>query len=72
MRKTCQICRQPIVERPIREDQSQNGVKVIVFRFKNGSTVVDASCQCFGTTFRLHSNERCPLLQRLRAEDAQR
>jgi hypothetical protein len=46
------------------EDQSRNGVKVIVYRFKNG-TSVDAACQCFGAPFRLHSNERCPLLLRL-------
>lgn len=55
--KTCRTCRQPVREKP-----------VIVHRFKNGSTVVEASCQCFGTTFRLHSSESCPLLRRLRAE----
>lgn len=65
--KTCRTCHQPVREKPVREDQSQNGVRVIVHRFKNG-TVVEASCQCFGTLFRLHSNESCPLLRRLRAE----
>lgn len=49
-----------VPEQPIREDQSRNGVTVTVFRFKNGSTVVDASCQCFGAPFRLHSSDRCP------------
>lgn len=52
------------------DDQSRNGVKVIVYRFKNGSTAVDAICQCFGAVERLHSNERCPLLQRLRKGEA--
>ncbi len=63
---SCRTCRQPIPEKPIREDQSRNGVTVTVFRFKNGSTVVNASCQCFGAPFRLHSNDRCPLLQQQR------
>lgn len=54
-------------EKPVAEDQSRNGVRVIVYRFKNGSTVVDTTCQCFGSTRRLHSNEKCPLLLRLRA-----
>lgn len=67
--KTCRTCRQPVREEPTREDQSRNGVRVIVYRFKNGSTAVDASCQCFGHTFRLHSSENCPLLRRLRAGD---
>ncbi len=61
----CRTCRQPIPDKPAREDQSLNGVRVTKFRFKNGSTVVDATCQCFGLSFRLHSNERCPLLQRM-------
>ena len=50
----------------MKEDQSKNGVTVTVYRYKNGGTVVDATCQCFGAPFRLHSNERCPLLLRLR------
>ena len=66
-KKTCRTCRQPIPERPVKEDQSQNGVTVTVYHFNNGGTVVDASCQCFGTTFRLHSNDRCPLLLKHRA-----
>jgi hypothetical protein len=43
---------------------------VHVHRFKNGGTVVDADCQCFGLPFRLHTNDRCPLLRRLRARAA--
>jgi hypothetical protein len=43
-----------------REDQSRNGVRVIVYRTENGS-VVDADCQCFGHPGRLHSTDRCPL-----------
>lgn len=64
--KICRTCRQVVPEKPVREDQSRNEVKVIVYRFKSGSTIVDAVCQCFGAVGRLHSNERCPLLQRLR------
>lgn len=67
MNKRCRTCRQSLPERPVKEDQSRNGVTVTVYRYKNGSTVVDATCQCFGATYRLHSNERCPLLLRLRA-----
>lgn len=66
MARRCRTCRQPIREAPSREDQSRNGVAVTVFRFEGGSTVVDASCQCFGLPFRLHSNEACPLLRRQR------
>lgn len=65
--KTCRTCRQPIPERPVKEDQSANGVTVTVYRYKNGSTVVDAICQCFGASYRLHSNEKCPFLLKLRA-----
>ena len=65
--KICRTCRQPVPEKPVREDQSRNGVKVIVLRFKSG-TVVQATCQCFGAPFRLHSNEQCPLLRRQRRE----
>lgn len=67
--KRCLTCRQTIPEKPAVKDQSQNGVKVIKYRFKNGGSVVDASCQCFGTRFRLHSNERCPLLLHLRRSE---
>jgi hypothetical protein len=48
---------------PIKEDQSQNGVRVIVTRSEGGS-VVEADCQCFGMLWRLHSNPYCPLLIR--------
>lgn len=43
-----------------REDQSRNGVRVIVYRSDEGS-VVDASCECFGSTMRAHSNVLCPV-----------
>ncbi|HSX22582.1 MAG TPA: hypothetical protein VLE97_07400 [Gaiellaceae bacterium] len=65
--KTCRTCRQPVAEKPVAEDQTRNGVKVIVYRFKTGGTIVDATCQCFGSPKRLHTNEKCPLLLRLRA-----
>lgn len=63
----CRTCHQHVPEKPVIEDQSRNGVKVVKYTFKNGSTVVDASCQCFGAPLRLHSSEKCPLLKRLRA-----
>lgn len=63
--KTCRACRQPVPDKPVVENQSRNGVRVRVFRFKSGGTVVDAACQCFGYEFRLHSTERCPLRLRL-------
>lgn len=46
------------------EDQSKNGVRVIVTRWKSGGTTVDATCQCFGSDFRCHSNPSCPNLHR--------
>lgn len=42
------------------EDQSKNGVKVKVHKFKSGTTV-DASCSCFGNKNRAHSNTDCPV-----------
>jgi hypothetical protein len=41
------------------EDQSRNGVRVIVTRHKDGTTV-DASCSCFGIPGRTHSSTSCP------------
>ena len=41
------------------EDQSRNGVRVIVTRTKDGSHV-DASCSCFGFDGRAHNHESCP------------
>jgi hypothetical protein len=49
-------------------DHSQNGVKVISHKFFDnkgellGSTV-ESDCQCFGMTFRTHTNPNCPLLK---------
>lgn len=50
--------------KPATEDQSLNGVRVIVRRNENGS-IVDADCQCFGSEMRMHSNPACPNLKRL-------
>lgn len=47
------------------EDQSQNGVKVIVTRYKNGMTNVDADCSCLGYEGRAHNTHSCPNLKRL-------
>jgi hypothetical protein len=55
--------------KPTREDQSRNGVRVIVYRNENGSTV-DAACQCFGSRRRLHSNPHCPLIEREATSDS--
>ena len=53
-----------------REDQSRNGVKVIVTRFEAGGTTVDADCQCFGIQGRVHSSMLCPL--RLKAMETRK
>ena len=60
--KTCRTCHQPLRKTPVIEDRSENGVTVIKYRFKSGSTYVDASCQCFGHKGRVHSSESCSLL----------
>ncbi len=49
--------------KPTTEDQSKNGVRVIVHRYHDGSTV-DASCACFGSDFRAHSTTSCPNFKR--------
>lgn len=41
--------------------QDRNGVKVRVHEHSNGTTV-EATCQCFGSPLRIHSNPFCPLL----------
>jgi len=40
-------------------NQNKNRVRVSVTKTKEGS-VVNASCQCFGHSFRTHSNPNCP------------
>lgn len=42
------------------EDQTKNGVRVIVTRTRNG-TFVDADCQCYGNPGRAHSSSNCPV-----------
>lgn len=44
-----------------RIDESRSGVRVIVHRQHDGSTV-EADCQCFGSWMRIHSNPSCPVL----------
>lgn len=46
------------------EDQSRNGVRVIVRRTEDGSTV-EADCHCMGSTMSTHSNPYCPNLKRI-------
>lgn len=60
----------PLVDgKPRYEDQSRNGVQVIVRRTENGSTV-EADCHCMGSLMRTHSNPSCPLLERRNREKA--
>lgn len=50
--------------------QDRNGVKVRVHEHPNGTTV-QATCQCFGSPWRLHSTDQCPLFKKQRkAPDA--
>jgi len=42
------------------EQVVRHGVIVRITRFARGGTVVEASCQCFGHSMRLHSNVSCP------------
>lgn len=53
--------------RPRHEDQSNNGVRVIVHRNENG-TWVDAQCGCMGSRLRMHTSMDCPLLAQLQRE----
>jgi hypothetical protein len=64
----CRACGQTLPPKRVMEDKSANGVRVHVYRFANGGTTVDASCQCFGHTGRVHSNDRCPVLLRAQKE----
>jgi hypothetical protein len=48
---------------PVVEDQSRNGVKVLVSRYPDGGTTVDAACDCLGGN-RAHSNPECPSLRK--------
>lgn len=48
----------------IKIDQSKNGVRVIVSRWPNGNSTVEADCHCYGSHLRTHSNPRCPLIER--------
>lgn len=48
--------------KPRREDLSQNGVRVIVHRNENGSTV-EADCHCLGSTMHTHSDPYCPVIK---------
>lgn len=49
----------------IREDQSRNGVRVIVHRWKDSrGTTVESDCNCLGLPMRAHSNMECPMLKK--------
>jgi len=51
-------------DKPVKTDQSKNGVKVMVTKFPDGGTIVESDCQCFGIEGRVHSNQFCPLLRK--------
>lgn len=48
-----------LLGRRVVEDQTRNGVRVVVTRSPGRGTVVDADCQCFGAPYRAHSNPSC-------------
>ena len=49
------------------EDQSKNGVRVHIYRYKDGmGTITDASCQCFGNRGWNHSDPNCPVAKQER------
>lgn len=48
-----------MAKRPKTTVTYRNGVRVAVTQWPDGR-VVDASCQCFGSPFRVHSNAHCP------------
>ena len=51
--------------KPVKIDQSKNGVRVIVTRYPGKGSTVEADCECFGIVGRVHSNSFCPLLKKL-------
>lgn len=67
----CPSCRQPVSPRHVTEDQSRNGVRVLVHRVPGQGTTVDADCSCFGSDFRAHSRTDCPNRQRLLTKESQ-
>lgn len=52
------------------EDQSRNGVRVIVHYDKDGNSGVDADCSCHGMTFRSHSHTHCPVFLAAKAKES--
>jgi len=38
----------------------RNGVRVKVTRWSDGGRVVEADCDCFGYSFRVHTSLDCP------------
>jgi hypothetical protein len=65
-RKRSGFPRGTATEMPETEDQSRAGVRVIVRRWSDGSTVVDADCKCLGYPGRVHSTQECPVYRRAR------
>lgn len=59
------------VEKPVPEMRVLNGVRTVVWRWPSGGTTVEATCSCFGTSFRVHDRMDCPNRVRLIARAAQ-
>jgi hypothetical protein len=57
-----------MAKKDIALNQDRNGVRVRVTKYAGGGSTVDASCQCFGMEFRVHSTSTCPNRLRLIAE----
>lgn len=54
---------------PVTETKYVNGVRVTTTQHEEGRTV-DASCQCFGSDFRVHSTTTCPNLRKQKEKKA--
>ena len=62
MNPKCSACNQDLPKQPLAiEDQSRNGVRVIVYHWPSG-TVVVKDCSCMGYEMRAHDNPGCPRL----------
>jgi hypothetical protein len=50
--------------KPWIENQSRNGVKVIVTHWPGKGSIVEADCGCFGAPYRVHTNSNCVMLKK--------
>lgn len=59
----------------VTEDLSKNGVRFVVTRHygpdgKSMGSTVDASCQCYGSDYAVHSNAECQNFKRQKMLDS--